>query len=97
MISFSSYIPTLVVVLKQVLATFFTLKLKRESSKVTLHHLLFLSCSNGLFDEKCNDSATLWNKNISKKVDLKIIANMTKKLQKIGHPDDDAIFLEWPH
>ena len=38
-----------------------------------------------------------WLKNISKKVDLKIIANMTKKLQKIGHPDDDAMFLERPH
>ena len=39
---------------------------------------------------------TDWLKNISKKVGLKIIINMTKKLQKIGHPDDDVIFLKRP-
>ena len=29
----------------------------------------FLSCSNGLFDEKCNDSTTLWNHLVEKGID----------------------------
>ena len=39
---------------------------------------------------------TDWLENISKKVGLKISINMTK-IQQIGDPADDVIFLEESH
>lgn len=66
---------------------------KRELTDLDIADDLVLFTKKSKWTQLMTD----WLKNVSKKVGLKIIANMTKKLQKIGHPDDDAIFLEKPH